>query len=46
MDLALAWRSTRRNLGATYAGMLLDLYGRELVDEGKLAYYQLLDELF
>ena len=46
MDLALAWRSTRCTLGATYAGMLLDLYGRELVDEGKLAYYQLLDELF
>ena len=45
-DLALAWRSTRRNLGATSAGMLLDLYGRELVDEGKLEYYVVLDELF
>ncbi|MFC4638717.1 APH(3') family aminoglycoside O-phosphotransferase [Deinococcus hohokamensis] len=45
-DLALAWRSTRRNLGDTYAGMFLDLYGRALVDERKLHYYMLLDELF
>ncbi|WP_339097188.1 APH(3') family aminoglycoside O-phosphotransferase [Deinococcus sp. VB142] len=45
-DLALAWRSTRRNLGAAYADMLLGLYGRELVDMEKLKYYLLLDELF
>ena len=45
-DLALAWRSTQRNLGATYAGMFLDLYGRELVQEDKLEYYLLLDKLF
>ena len=45
-DLALAWRSTRGNLGDMYAGMFLDLYGREFVDEEKLEYYQLLDELF
>ncbi|MFD1731534.1 APH(3') family aminoglycoside O-phosphotransferase [Deinococcus malanensis] len=45
-DLALAWRSTRHNLGDTYAGMFLDLYGRALIDEHKLHYYMLLDELF
>lgn len=45
-DLALAYRSTRRNLGATYADMLLGLYGREWVGMDKLEYYQLLDELF
>ena len=45
-DLALAWRSTHRNLGAAYADMLLGLYGRELVDMEKLEYYLLLDELF
>ncbi|MFC4426518.1 APH(3') family aminoglycoside O-phosphotransferase [Deinococcus navajonensis] len=45
-DLALAWRSTRSNLGDTYAGMFLDLYGRPLIDERKLHYYMLLDELF
>lgn len=45
-DLALAWRSARRNLGDVYAGMFLDLYGRDLVDEEKLEYYRALDELF
>lgn len=46
MDLALAWRSARSNLGPEYAGQLLDEYGRALVDEDKLAYFLLLDELF
>ncbi|WP_369409395.1 APH(3') family aminoglycoside O-phosphotransferase [Deinococcus arboris] len=46
IDLALAWREVRGELGDVYAGMFLDLYGRALVDEGKLAYYMLLDELF
>lgn len=45
-DLALAWRSTRYNLGEACAGMFLDLYGRALVNEQKLHYYMLLDELF
>lgn len=45
-DLALAWRSTRSNLGEAHAGLFLDLYGRALVDEAKLHYYMLLDELF
>ncbi|PTA68737.1 aminoglycoside 3'-phosphotransferase [Deinococcus arcticus] len=45
-DLALAHRSVRADLGEVYAGMFLDLYGRALVDAGKLAYYTLLDELF
>lgn len=45
-DLALAHRSLGRNLSADYAEQFLDLYGRERVDEGKLAYYRLLDELF
>ncbi|MBB5235867.1 APH(3') family aminoglycoside O-phosphotransferase [Deinococcus budaensis] len=45
-DLALAWRSLLRNLGPQWAERFLDLYGREQVDAGKLAYYRLLDELF
>ncbi|WP_034386205.1 APH(3') family aminoglycoside O-phosphotransferase [Deinococcus sp. YIM 77859] len=45
-DLALAWRSLRHNLGPEHAERFLDLYGRALVDERKLAYYRLLDELF
>lgn len=46
MDLALAHRSIGRNYGPEHAEAFLDAYGRELVDEGKLAYYRLLDELF
>lgn len=46
MDLALAWRSTRSKLNANAAEQLLDQYGRELVDERKIQYYCLLDELF
>nr|WP_255579598.1 APH(3') family aminoglycoside O-phosphotransferase [Deinococcus sp. RIT780] len=45
-DLALAARSVRSELGERYAGMFLDLYGRALVDDTKLAYYRLHDELF
>ncbi|THF84010.1 aminoglycoside 3'-phosphotransferase [Deinococcus sp. KSM4-11] len=45
-DLALAWRSTRYNLGAQWGEVLLDLYGRERVDLEKIAYYCMLDELF
>ncbi|MDV6374537.1 APH(3') family aminoglycoside O-phosphotransferase [Deinococcus arenicola] len=45
-DLALTHRSLVRNLNAEYAEQFLELYGRERVDAGKLAYYRLLDELF
>lgn len=45
-DLALAWRSTRRNLGEEWGERLLDAYGRDSVDMDKVAYYCLLDELF
>lgn len=45
-DLALAHRDLHSTLGPQMAGHFLDVYGRSLVDEGKLAYYVLLDELF
>jgi len=45
-DLALAWRSLTQELGQEHAERFLDLYGRALVDERKLAYFCLLDELF
>lgn len=45
-DLALTHRSLIRNLDEAHAERFLDLYGREWVDEGKLAYYRLLDEFF
>ncbi|SMB88478.1 APH(3') family aminoglycoside O-phosphotransferase [Deinococcus hopiensis] len=45
-DLALTHHSLTHSLGAQWAERFLDLYGRTLVDEGKLAYYRLLDELF
>ncbi|GGR71177.1 aminoglycoside 3'-phosphotransferase [Deinococcus seoulensis] len=45
-DLALAARSVRSELGERYAAQFLDLYGRALVDDTKLAYYRLHDELF
>ncbi|MDL2343320.1 aminoglycoside 3'-phosphotransferase [Deinococcus sp. MIMF12] len=45
-DLALTHRSLTGNLSRDHAERFLDLYGRALVDERKLAYYRLLDELF
>lgn len=45
-DLALAHHSLTHHLGREHAERFLDLYGRALVDEGKLNYYRLLDELF
>jgi len=45
-DLALVWRDLHGYLGPEWAERFLDLYGRVLVDEGKLGYYGLLDELF
>ncbi|GBF07733.1 aminoglycoside phosphotransferase [Deinococcus aerius] len=45
-DLALTYRSLIRNIDQEHAERFLDLYGREFVDGGKLAYYRLLDELF
>ncbi|WP_407569272.1 APH(3') family aminoglycoside O-phosphotransferase [Deinococcus altitudinis] len=45
-DLSLAYRSLKRNIGPEMAEHFLDVYGRSLVDAGKLHYYALLDELF
>lgn len=45
VDLSIAVRSLRHNLGAEHAEAFLDTYGRELVDTGKLEYYRTLDEL-
>ncbi|TSA87199.1 aminoglycoside 3'-phosphotransferase [Deinococcus detaillensis] len=45
-DLALAQRSLIRNAGDEAAEHFLDVYGRQWVDASKLAYYQILDELF
>lgn len=46
VDLALATRSLTHNYGAEYSDLFLDTYGRTFVDEHKLQYYRLLDELF
>lgn len=45
VDLSIAVRSLRRNLGDEHAEAFLDTYGRERVDPAKLEYYRLLDEL-
>ena len=45
-DLALAHRSLTHAIGPEMAEHFLDMYGRGLVDAGKLEYYALLDELF
>ncbi len=45
-DLALAHRSLNHNIGPQMAEHFLDVYGRSLVDTGKLDYYALLDEMF
>lgn len=45
-DLALAHRSLKHNIGPEMAEHFLDVYGRSLVDPGKLEYYALLDEMF
>lgn len=45
-DVALAYRSAKRNMNGDYGEQFLDAYGRELVDLDKIAYYMLLDELF
>jgi aminoglycoside phosphotransferase len=44
-DLALAWRSIRFNFGEEYLPLFYDEYG-VLPDADKIAYYNLLDELF
>ncbi len=50
VDIALAVRSLRYNLGLEYgtelAWLFLKEYGLEQVDEAKISYYILLDELF
>jgi aminoglycoside 3'-phosphotransferase-2 len=43
-DLALCARSVADNLGPEWVETLFARYGLDRVDEGKLAYYQLLDE--
>jgi aminoglycoside phosphotransferase len=45
-DLALAYRSLKRNIGPEMAEHFLEVYGRTLVDVSKLHYYALLDEMF
>ncbi len=45
-DLALAYRSLKHTIGPEMAEHFLDVYGRGLVNAGKLEYYALLDELF
>lgn len=45
VDLSIAVRSLRRNLGAEHAEAFLDTYGRDRVDPAKLEYFRLLDEL-
>ncbi len=45
-DLALCARSVADNLGDEWVQTLVARYGLDRVDEGKLAYYQLLDEFF
>ena len=46
LDLALAERSLRYNFGPGWEPYLFEEYGLEPVDEKKLAYYRLLDEMF
>ena len=45
-DLALAARSLRHNFGPGWEPHLFAAYGLTEVDEAKLAYYELLDEMF
>jgi len=45
-DLAIVSRSIRDNLGTQYERLFFEYYGIERVDEGKTAYYRLMDELF
>ena len=45
-DLALARRDLTHTIGPEMAEHFLDVYGRGLLDAGKLEYYALLDELF
>jgi aminoglycoside 3'-phosphotransferase II len=45
-DIALAARSIRRNLGGEWVQPFFEHYGLLKVDEGKLAFYRLLDEFF
>jgi kanamycin kinase/aminoglycoside 3'-phosphotransferase-3 len=53
-DIALCWRSLRRNFDGSYGGMVYPDFNPDLlleklgipVDREKLQYYILLDELF
>ena len=45
-DLAIASRSIRDNLGERYERFFFEYYGVTRVDERKISYYRLMDELF
>lgn len=45
-DLAIASRSIAYNLGADYEQCFFLAYGIENVDEEKIEYYRMMDELF
>lgn len=45
-DLAIASRSIRYNLGAKYEQLFYECYGIDHVDEERIAYYRMMDELF
>lgn len=45
-DLAIASRSIRFNLGLEMERLFFAMYGLEQVDEEKIAYYRMMDELF
>lgn len=44
-DLALTYRSLVRNIDTLHAEKFLELYGRQYVNEDKMQYFALLDEL-
>lgn len=45
-DLAIASRSIIRNLGAKYQTEFFNAYGVSKLDEEKIAYYRMMDEMF
>ena len=45
-DLAIASRSVRYNLGPDFEDLFFEYYDLDQVDEDKIAYYRMMDELF
>ena len=45
-DLAIASRSVRYNLGPEFEDLFFEYYELDQVDEDKIAYYRMMDELF